>query len=150
MLVCLMVSIHHSGKATLAEAWRLAAFCLSPTAREHLGLDADRPPANDPHACLADNRRFHRAFDRLTGLLDVARHDRRTRLPKNRLAHGRAAQTILVALLVTVANDHFLDQWRHTHQPPDKPDTSADIFQIPAERLDRSPLTGRSRPPPVP
>ncbi|MEV4399211.1 hypothetical protein [Nonomuraea sp. NPDC049607] len=37
--------------------------------------------------------------------------------PKNRLAHGRVAQTILVALLVTVANDHFLDQWRHVHEP---------------------------------
>ncbi|MEV6867982.1 hypothetical protein AB0M44_44240 [Streptosporangium subroseum] len=83
VLVCLMVSIHHSGKATLAEAWRLAAFCLSPTARQHLGLDADRPPADNPHACLADNRRFYRAFDRLTSLLDVARHDRRTRLPQH-------------------------------------------------------------------
>ncbi|WP_344953935.1 hypothetical protein, partial [Sphaerisporangium flaviroseum] len=50
VLVCLMVSIHHSGKATLAEAWRLAAFCLSPAARQHLGLDPDRPPADDPHA----------------------------------------------------------------------------------------------------
>ncbi|GAA0940873.1 hypothetical protein [Nonomuraea longicatena] len=83
VLVCLMVSIHHSGKATLAEAWRLAAFCLSPSAREHLGLEADRPPVDDPHACLADNRRFYRAFDRLTSLLDPARHDRRTRLPQH-------------------------------------------------------------------
>ncbi|MEV4250257.1 hypothetical protein AB0J63_43490 [Streptosporangium canum] len=83
VLVCLMVSIHHSGKATLAEAWRLAAFCLSPTSREHLGMEADRPPADDPHTCLADNRRFYRAFDRLTSLLDVARHDRRTRLPQH-------------------------------------------------------------------
>lgn len=64
--------------------------------------------------------------------------------PKNRLAHGRVAQTILAALLVTVANDHFLDQWRHTHQPPDEPDTPADILQIPAEHIDRTPLTGRS------
>ncbi|MGP3965746.1 hypothetical protein ACTWPT_58365 [Nonomuraea sp. 3N208] len=63
---------------------------------------------------------------------------------------GRVAQTILVALLVAVANDHFLDQWRHTHQPPDEPNTSTDIFEIPAERLDRSPLTGRNRPPPDP
>ncbi|MER5426842.1 hypothetical protein [Streptosporangium roseum] len=83
VLVALMVSIHHSGKATLAEAWRLAAFALSATAREHLGLGADRPSADDPHACLADNRRFYRAFDRLTSLLDVVRHDRRTRLPQH-------------------------------------------------------------------
>ncbi|WP_431916396.1 hypothetical protein [Nonomuraea jabiensis] len=77
-------------------------------------------------------------------------HDLDVSDPKNRLAHGRVAQTILVALLVTVANDHFLDAWRHTHQPPDEPDTSAETFEIPAERLDRSPLTGRNRPPPIP
>ncbi|MER7362903.1 hypothetical protein [Nonomuraea wenchangensis] len=48
--------------------------------------------------------------------------------PKNRLAHGRVAQTILVARLVTVANDHFLDVWRHIHQPqasPAHPPTSS-------------------------
>ncbi|WP_181871147.1 hypothetical protein [Sphaerisporangium album] len=77
-------------------------------------------------------------------------HDLDLSDPKNRLAHGRVAQTILVALLVTVANDHFLDAWRHTHQPPDEPDTSADILEIPAERTGSTPLTGRSRPPPVP
>ncbi|MEU4704774.1 hypothetical protein [Nonomuraea dietziae] len=70
--------------------------------------------------------------------------------PKNRLAHGRVAQTVLVALLVTVANDHFLDQWRHTHQSPDEPDTSADLIETRAERINRTPFTGRSRPPPVP
>ncbi|MEU7901155.1 hypothetical protein AB0B45_51070 [Nonomuraea sp. NPDC049152] len=42
--------------------------------------------------------------------------------PKNRLAHGRVAQTLLVALTVMVANDHFLDAWRHTHQPDPAPD----------------------------
>ncbi|GAA3509889.1 hypothetical protein GCM10023075_71270 [Streptosporangium album] len=77
-------------------------------------------------------------------------HDLDLSDPKNRLAHGRVAQTILVALLVTVANDHFLDQWRHIHQHPDEPDTSADIPEIPAEHIDRTPLTGRSRPPPAP
>ncbi len=77
-------------------------------------------------------------------------HDLDLSDPKSRLAHGRVAQTILVALLVTVANDHFLDAWRHTHQPPDEPDASAATFEIPAEHLDRSPLTGRSRPPPIP
>lgn len=83
VLVCLMVSIHHTGKATLAEAWRLSAFSLSVSAREHLGLGPDRPHPADPHATLADNRRFYRAFDRLTSLLDPARHDRRTRLPQH-------------------------------------------------------------------
>lgn len=91
VLVCLMISIHHSGKATLAEAWRLAAFSLSRAARQQLGLDADQPPADDPHACLADNRRFYRAFDRLTSMLDPARHDRRTRLPQAEADHLAAA-----------------------------------------------------------
>ncbi|MGI5286689.1 hypothetical protein ACQEVF_25585 [Nonomuraea polychroma] len=77
-------------------------------------------------------------------------HDLDLADPKSRLAHGRVAQTILVALLVAVANDHFLDQWRHTHQPPDEPDAPTDILQIPAEHIDRTPLTGRSRPPPAP
>ncbi|MGI5293056.1 hypothetical protein ACQEVF_58450 [Nonomuraea polychroma] len=80
----------------------------------------------------------------------VKGHDLDLGDPKNRLAHGRVAQTILLALLVTVANDHFLDQWRHIHQPPDEPDTSADIPEIPAEHIDRTPLAGRSRPPPAP
>jgi hypothetical protein len=83
VLVCLLLSIHHNGKATLAEAWRLAALSLSPAARQHLGLDPERPHPDDPHAPLADNRRFYRAFDRLTSLLDPARHDRRTRLPQH-------------------------------------------------------------------
>ncbi|WP_336216969.1 hypothetical protein [Nonomuraea sp. LPB2021202275-12-8] len=83
----------------------------------------------------------------------VKGHDLDLGDPKNRLAHGRVAQTILLALLVTVANDHFIDQWRHTHQPPDEPDTSTDIPEIPeipAEHSDRTPLAGRSRPPPAP
>ncbi|TDD04269.1 hypothetical protein [Nonomuraea diastatica] len=70
--------------------------------------------------------------------------------PKNRLAHGRVAQTILVALLVTVANDHFLGQWRHNHQPSDELDTPADVLKLPAEHIDHTPLPGRSRPPPAP
>jgi hypothetical protein len=48
-------------------------------------------------------------------------HDLDLADPKNQLAHGRVAQTILIALLVAVANDHFLDQWRHIHQPPTSP-----------------------------
>ncbi|NJP98634.1 hypothetical protein HCN51_56030 [Nonomuraea sp. FMUSA5-5] len=70
--------------------------------------------------------------------------------PKNRLAHGRVAQTILVALLVTVANDHFLDQWRHVHQPQDEPVALADTPQTPVEPFDGTPPGGQSRPPPAP
>ncbi|MEV5500559.1 hypothetical protein AB0M50_34685 [Nonomuraea fuscirosea] len=70
--------------------------------------------------------------------------------PKNRLAHGRVAQTILVALLVTVANDHFLDQWRHIHEPQDEPVTRADTPRTPAGSFEGTPPAGQSRPPPAP
>ncbi|MFF0870135.1 hypothetical protein ACFYUV_50875 [Nonomuraea sp. NPDC003560] len=70
--------------------------------------------------------------------------------PKHRLAHGRVAQTILVALLVTVADDHFLDQWRHIHQPQDQPVTLADTPPTPAQPFDGTPPAGQSRPPPAP
>ncbi|MEV1001766.1 hypothetical protein [Nonomuraea sp. NPDC050202] len=70
--------------------------------------------------------------------------------PKNRLAHGRVAQTILAALLIAVANDHFLDQWRHTHEPQDEPVTLAGTPQTPVATFDGAPLAGQSRPPPTP
>ncbi|MEV5500566.1 hypothetical protein AB0M50_34720 [Nonomuraea fuscirosea] len=53
-------------------------------------------------------------------------------------------------MLITVANNHFLDQWRHTHQPPDEPITPADTPQTPVEPFDDTPPTGQSRPPPTP
>ncbi|PZG24666.1 hypothetical protein C1I98_35295 [Spongiactinospora gelatinilytica] len=43
--------------------------------------------ADDPHACLAASRRSYRAFDRLTTILDPARHDRRARLPQHQADH---------------------------------------------------------------
>ncbi|MFF4194440.1 hypothetical protein [Nonomuraea sp. NPDC001831] len=70
--------------------------------------------------------------------------------PKHRLAHGRVAQTILVALLIAVANDHFLDQWRQTHEPQDEPITPADTPQAPVEPFDGAPTAAQSRPPPAP
>ncbi|GAA3257727.1 hypothetical protein [Nonomuraea helvata] len=80
VLTCLLLSINHTGKATLIKAWRIAAFCLSAVARHRLGLP-DINPA-DVHQVLASSRRFYRAFDRLTTVLDPARHDRRARLPQ--------------------------------------------------------------------
>ncbi|GAA3838657.1 hypothetical protein GCM10022226_71190 [Sphaerisporangium flaviroseum] len=80
----------------------------------------------------------------------VKGHDLDLRDPKNRLAHGRVAQSLLTALLITVANDHFLDQWRHTHQPQDQAVTPADTPQTPAGTFDRTPPAGQSRPPPAP
>ncbi|MEU6718945.1 alpha/beta hydrolase [Nonomuraea sp. NPDC046802] len=58
-----------------------AAFCLTATARHRLGLPEVDP--EDVHQVLASSRRFYRAFDRLTTVLDPARHDRRARLPQH-------------------------------------------------------------------
>ncbi|MEV0351998.1 hypothetical protein AB0H88_40050 [Nonomuraea sp. NPDC050680] len=53
-------------------------------------------------------------------------------------------------MLVTVANDHFLGQWRHTHQPQDEPVTPADTSQTPVEPFDGRPPAAQSGPPPAP
>ncbi|MED7932020.1 hypothetical protein SMD20_47930 [Nonomuraea sp. LP-02] len=77
VLTCLLLSINHTGKATLVEAWRIATFCPTAAARHRLGLPEVDPA--DVHQVLASSRRFYRAFDRLTTVLDPARHDRRAR-----------------------------------------------------------------------
>ncbi|WP_431916367.1 hypothetical protein [Nonomuraea jabiensis] len=89
VLTCLLLSINHTGKATLVEAWRIAAFCLTAAARHRLGLPDINP--EDIHQVLASSRRFYRAFDRLTTVLDPARHDRRARLPQLQADHLAAA-----------------------------------------------------------
>ncbi|TMR95615.1 hypothetical protein [Nonomuraea basaltis] len=38
--------------------------------------------------------------------------------PKNRLAHGLVAQTLLAALMVAIANEFILLAWRQTHDRP--------------------------------
>ncbi|MEO3875294.1 hypothetical protein ABGB18_41460 [Nonomuraea sp. B12E4] len=114
VLTCLLLSINHTGKATLVEAWRIAAFCLTAAARHRLGLPDINP--EDVHQVLASSRRFYRAFDRLTTVLDPARHDRRARLPQHQAdalaaawedddpAHSRKRdllQDIVTALVLT-------------------------------------------------
>ncbi|MEV1179217.1 hypothetical protein, partial [Nonomuraea sp. NPDC049784] len=114
VLTCLLLSINHTGKATLVEAWRIAAFCLTAAARHRLGLPDINP--KDVHQVLASSRRFYRAFDRLTTVLDPARHDRRVRLPQHQAdtlatawedddpAHARKRellQDIVTALVLT-------------------------------------------------
>ncbi|WP_106240282.1 hypothetical protein [Nonomuraea fuscirosea] len=66
--------------------------------------------------------------------------------PKNRLAHGRVAQTLLVAPIVTVANDHFLDAWRHQHDPG--PAVHHD--DVPDDGHPSIPPTKAGKPPPDP
>src|SRR5690606_12658242 len=38
VLTGLLLSVHYTGKATLAEAWRILTFSLSPTAQGRLGI----------------------------------------------------------------------------------------------------------------
>ncbi|MER7506192.1 DUF6461 domain-containing protein [Nonomuraea pusilla] len=47
--------------------------------------------------------------------------------PKNRLAHGRVAQTLLAALMVAITNELILLAWRqaHDHREPPPEDTYA-------------------------
>ncbi|MET8047824.1 hypothetical protein ABZU75_09480 [Streptosporangium sp. NPDC005286] len=114
VLLGLLLSIQYTGKATLCDAWRLVTFSLSPTAQAHLGLKPINP--DDPYERLASSRRFYRAFDRITSVLDPARTDRRTRLPQHKAVQHAAAwedddpehrrrrdllQTIVTSLILT-------------------------------------------------
>jgi hypothetical protein len=81
VLLGLLLSIHYTGKATLAAAWRTMAFSLTPAMRARHALDdTDDTDEGDRHAQHALSRRFYRAFDKVTTVLDVARVDRRRRL----------------------------------------------------------------------
>ncbi|GHA12406.1 hypothetical protein GCM10010329_39300 [Streptomyces spiroverticillatus] len=73
VLTGLLLALHYTGKATLAEAWRHLAFNLSPFAQQRLGTSGIAPQAL--------SRRVYRSFDRVTSVLDPARCDRRRRLP---------------------------------------------------------------------
>ncbi|KAB1147088.1 hypothetical protein F7R91_12145 [Streptomyces luteolifulvus] len=79
VLVGLLLALHYGHGANLADAYRILADHLRPTARSWLGVP-DLTGA-DAHARLAFSRRVYRAFDRLTTALDPRRGERRRRLP---------------------------------------------------------------------
>jgi hypothetical protein len=79
VLAGLMLAVYYTGRATIADAWRILHYSLQPAARTWLGIPA-QPPATAREQA-ATSRRLYRALDRITTLLDPARHDRRTRLP---------------------------------------------------------------------
>ncbi|MFE0135236.1 hypothetical protein ACFWY6_27240 [Streptomyces sp. NPDC059037] len=66
--------------------------------------------------------------------------------PKNRLAHGRVAQTLLVALMVTVANLMILDAFCQTSRGEHLPATAHDNDTLTGPDAPRPQPTGR--PPP--
>lgn len=65
--------------------------------------------------------------------------------PTNRLAHGRVAQTLLVALMICIANQQILLAWRQIHEPPPLP-TPQQIPNQDPNASDRTTLNG-GRPP---
>ncbi|WP_425834054.1 hypothetical protein [Streptomyces fractus] len=79
VLVGLLLALHYGRGANLADAFRILADHLRPTARFWLGVP-DLADAG-PHTRLAFSRRVYRAFDRLTTALDPYRCERRRRLP---------------------------------------------------------------------
>ncbi|MEV0115921.1 hypothetical protein AB0H77_22185 [Streptomyces sp. NPDC050844] len=89
VLTGLLLAIHYTGKATLAEAWRVLTFCLTDTARRRLGIREEETVGARPQ--LAFSRRVYRTFDRVTSVLDPCRCDRRRRLPLGQAAGVAAA-----------------------------------------------------------
>ncbi|MEX2973079.1 hypothetical protein [Streptomyces sp. C184] len=79
VLAGLLLAACFTGKATVAEAWRILHFRLEPRARTWLGIPHE-PPATARES-IAASRRLYRGFDRITTLLDPARCNRRSRLP---------------------------------------------------------------------
>ncbi|GAA4234272.1 hypothetical protein FHR32_002742 [Streptosporangium album] len=68
--------------------------------------------------------------------------------PRNRLAHGRVAQTLLVALMVCIANQQILLSWRQINELPLLPDTKQTTDPVDPDEADAS-ING-GRPPPGP
>lgn len=80
VLAGLLLSAYYTGRATVADAWRILHYSLEPRARGWLGIPA-RPPAG-PAARIASSKRIYRGLDAVTTALDPVRHDRRSRLPQ--------------------------------------------------------------------
>ncbi|MEU5190438.1 hypothetical protein AB0G83_25330 [Streptomyces klenkii] len=105
VLAALMLSVYYTGRATVADAWRILHFSLRPRARTWLDLPEHPQPGARAH--IAASRRLYRGLDRITTALDPARCDRRKRLPLHEAealtarwqnAHGRQAAALLQRL----------------------------------------------------
>ncbi|MEV6500011.1 hypothetical protein [Streptomyces prunicolor] len=119
VLAGLLLSAYYTGRATVADAWRILHYSLEPRARAWLNIP-DRPPAG-PSARIASSKRLYRGLDTITTVLDPVRHDRRSRLPQRHAdfhaaiwdsSEGRTA----AARLQTLANRLVLATVRMAHQ----------------------------------
>jgi hypothetical protein len=81
VLAGLLLAAYFTGRATIAEAWRILHFRLEARARTWLDIPARRPAT--ARESIAASRRLYRGFDRITTVLDPARCDRRSRLPQD-------------------------------------------------------------------
>lgn len=80
VLAGLLLSAYYTGRASVADAWRLLHYGLEPRARTWLDIP-ERPPAGAA-ARIASSKRLYRGLNAITTVLDPARHDRRSRLPQ--------------------------------------------------------------------
>ncbi|WP_405771996.1 hypothetical protein [Streptomyces sp. NBC_01538] len=119
VLAGLLLSAYYTGRATVADAWRILHYGLESRARTWLNIP-DRPPAG-PAARIASSKRLYRGLDALTTVLDPVRHDRRSRLPQRHAdfhaaiwdsPEGRTA----AARLQSLANRLVLATVRMAHQ----------------------------------
>ncbi|MDX3854169.1 hypothetical protein [Streptomyces sp. AK02-01A] len=81
VLAGLLLASYFTGRATVADAWRILHFRLEPRARGWLGIP-EKPPGTARER-IAASRRLYRGWDRITTVLDPARCDRRSRLPQS-------------------------------------------------------------------
>ncbi|WP_371598284.1 hypothetical protein [Streptomyces sp. NBC_00564] len=79
VLAGLLLAVYYTGRASVADAWRILHYGLEPRARAWLNIP-DRPPAG-PAARIASSKRLYRGLDAITTVLDPVRHNRRSRLP---------------------------------------------------------------------
>jgi len=74
------LAVCHTGRATVADAWRCLHNNPEPRARTWLDIPDQAP--RTPHRRIASSRRLYRAPDATTTAPDPVRHNRRSRLPQ--------------------------------------------------------------------
>ncbi|AUG79289.1 hypothetical protein CFP65_4544 [Kitasatospora sp. MMS16-BH015] len=128
VLVGLFLAARSRRSTNVDDAWELMTFGLSKKWRQFFGLA--KVDKLDLKACHASAQRFYRGCNRVTTVLDPARHNRRIRLPRadarpHRAVWAKASDTHdpapalseianrLVLSPVRIATDRgLLDNWR--------------------------------------
>jgi len=149
VLAGLLLAVYYTGRATVADAWRILHYGLEPRARTWLNIP-DRPPAG-PAARIASSKRLYRGLDTITTVLDPVRHDRRSRLPLRHAdfhaaiwdsAEGREAAARIQHLTnrLVLATVHMAHQRGHLRGW--RGDIGVDATDIRVSARDHSPRRG--------